>query len=515
MPIVAVALSVNVPVHVHAGAAPLPFTPKHQELLGRVGSPITCHAGAPAAHPDGVVLAMQPEQGAEQPPAFVDAAVTPGVLWIYNAAKVEPAGILTIRKRLATPATTPMAEIMLRRLAGAVPTPTKAPRADDVSEFFAHLQTLSGTPVDAATPPLIFTAGLPTVSSLWFALLARGGADILMASTAYGGSSQMTDILTRADALRKHTFDIQGSASISAAIRHSLDQLAAGAAGGPDTTVLFVEIPTNPDMKVPEMGELDAMLKAYTQASGKQVLLLVDATFAPGSQAPHPPSRSPAVRCSLSLSSPPTPLTLTTAGCLVANHTPAAAALLRETSALATALDTSARPDQMVHLVANHKNVETRCQKAYEVARAVGEALRRAVQEHCAHDMPLAFVKPEHAARGFTSSTFSFNLPAPAGASAATTAGLAQIFVDLLTADAQFKPCVSFGQDNGLIYCTVPATSTQGAIKEEDKAKQAVGGVQLVRLSFPPTLDTDAACAHAAGAVADLYAQGQGEKRKR
>jgi hypothetical protein len=41
-------------------------------------------------------------------------------------------------------------------------------------------------------------------------------------------------------------------------------------------------------------------------------------------------------------------------------------------------------------------------------------------------------------------------------------AALAQRFVDLLTANgALFKPCVSFGQDNGLVYATVPATSTQ------------------------------------------------------
>jgi len=42
---------------------------------------------------------------------------------------------------------------------------------------------------------------------------------------------------------------------------------------------------------------------------------------------------------------------------------------------------------------------------------------------------------------------------------------------------------------NGMVYATVPATSTQGTIKAEDKAKQAVGGVQLCRLSFPPTCD--------------------------
>ena len=61
----------------------------------------------------------------------------------------------------------------------------------------------------------------------------------------------------------------------------------------------------------------------------------------------------------------------------------------------------------------------------------------------------------------------------------------AQKFVDLLCLHPTYmKPCVSFGQDNDLVYCTVPATSTQGAISAEDKAKQARGGVQLVRFSL-------------------------------
>ena len=55
------------------------------------------------------------------------------------------------------------------------------------------------------------------------------------------------------------------------------------------------------------------------------------------------------------------------------------------------------------------------------------------------------------------------------------------------------------------MYCTVPATSTQGAVRAEDKARQAVGGVQLVRLSFPPTLDLDAAGEALEGAVHAIY----------
>lgn len=133
--------------------------------------------------------------------------------------------------------------------------------------------------------------------------------------------------------------------------------------------------------------------------------------------------------------------------------------------------------------------VEQRCQSAYQQAALVGDALKKAVMKVTKTDMFLAFVTPEQAKIGFTTSTYSFNLPSLKNATNEVNAALAQKFVDILTVHAEFKPCVSFGQDNGLVYATVPATSTQGAIKEEDKAKQAVGGVQLVRLSFPPTFN--------------------------
>merc|ERR1712232_651827 len=119
--------------------------------------------------------------------------------------------------------------------------------------------------------------------------------------------------------------------------------------------------------------------------------------------------------------------------------------------------------------------------------------------------MPLAFVRPEHAAMGFTAATFSFNLPSPKEATPEISESLAQQFVDRLCMHAEFKPCVSFGQDNGLVYVTVPATSTQGAIKAEDKAKQAVGGVQLVRLSFPPTCEIEVVCRIISQSLSALY----------
>jgi len=156
-------------------------------------------------------------------------------------------------------------------------------------------------------------------------------------------------------------------------------------------------------------------------------------------------------------------------------------------------------------LIQCHEGVEKRCENAYNNAAAVGQALQQAVKKYRSCDMPLAFVAPENAAVGITTTTFSFNLPPPLGASDHVCESLAQRFVDLICDHPEFKPCVSFGQDNELIYATVPATSTQGAIKAEDKAKQAIGGVQLTRLSFPPTCNVDAVQKIVTEAVATIY----------
>ena len=51
------------------------------------------------------------------------------------------------------------------------------------------------------------------------------------------------------------------------------------------------------------------------------------------------------------------------------------------------------------------------------------------VREGSGREMALAFVSRENAACGFTSSTFSFNLPKPDGATEGACAALAQRFV--------------------------------------------------------------------------------------
>lgn len=236
-------------------------------------------------------------------------------------------------------------------------------------------------------------------------------------------------------------------------------------------------------------------------------MLLVDATFAPGSKVLQKlrdcaPDLDVMVFISMSKS---VSRGLTTAGAIIANHTEEARELLQGVTRAGEMFDTLATPDQMRLLVENHARVEERCQQAYRTAAMVGERLCQAVRSTTGSDMSLGFTSPEQADIGFTTSTFSFNLPSPRGATAEVVEGLAQRYVDMLCQHPQFKPCVSFGQDNGLVYATVPATSTQGAIDAEEKAKQAVGGVQLVRLSFPPTCDVTAVCRILSDSVTTLY----------
>jgi len=493
-------------VHLYSGNQTSLFEPEELELF-RLQGKLEVHNGVPQPHPDEIVLTLPTEV---TDPTIVDGIVDSHFFYINNPAKIKPADILVIRKRMSIPITTPMALEELRKLAGLPSEEPELPSQTELEEFYGHLQTLSGTAINANAYPIVFTAGLPSTAALWATLAIQGGGDILMSSTAYGGSSQLADIVSSSRRnLRKHTFDIQGiHTKIEESIEISLNQLAASETLGP-IVVLFVEVPTNPDMKVPEVSELVRLAVEFRNKTNTRILLLIDTTFAPASQVLKQiydlaPELDAMVFISLSKS---VSRGLTTAGTLVANHTSFTTNLLQSIRIATKTYDTGAKPDQLRKLVDNHRGVEERCRIAYEVARDVGDNLINVVKNICNFDMPLEFPTKEQADKGFSSPTFSFNLPPLPGGSYEQNAAIAQRFVDLICEHPEYKPCVSFGQDNGLIYSTVPATSTQGAIKEADKAKQAVGGVQLVRLSFSPTVSVEAASRALAEAVSRIYTQ--------
>eukprot|EP00457_Paulinella_chromatophora_P004199 gb/GEZN01004209.1/.p1 GENE.gb/GEZN01004209.1/~~gb/GEZN01004209.1/.p1 ORF type:complete len:616 (-),score=74.91 gb/GEZN01004209.1/:127-1974(-) len=456
-------------------------------------------SGKPKKHADGVVVEVTDKTRALISPN-VDAVVgiSDGFLYIINADKVPPSdrknkdgttveGVHTLRKRFSCPITTPEAYRLLRGQ-------PSEPRPY-IGDLLKHLKQLAGCEGSTADV-LITTTGLSALASLLTAALdvsVPEGIDLVMCSTAYGGSSQQADILTKRQPqmLQKHTFDIQGpQGDVLRSLSAKLDAIKESGSKKP-LTIVAVEYPTNPDMKDCDLRKLEPVLIAYEKATQSKLLLMLDTTFSPQSMAGKSVVSVPVIIWnSLSKS---VAGGFTTGGSLVANHHPLAKEILARAHAHAHLTNSRAKVSQLKVLVEKHSGVERRVMAAHGNARAAVTFLEQCVERLSGKPMKVNFVTQAQIDKNVTPATFSFNLPAPdhLQSNSRALAALAQDMVDRLVESYPegVKPCVSFGQDNNLVYATVPATSTQGVISAADKEKQAVGGVQLVRFSFPPQMD--------------------------
>jgi cystathionine beta-lyase/cystathionine gamma-synthase len=123
---------------------------------------------------------------------------------------------------------------------------------------------MSGVTYDPHNFPQCFTAGLPAICAVWMSLIRLGGGDIVMASTSYGGSSELTDLLVnRTGCMRKTTFDITGTNPLVPAIEIALKKIASEPEKLKSRVMVFVEIPTNPDMKVPDVKQIAEVLLRF------------------------------------------------------------------------------------------------------------------------------------------------------------------------------------------------------------------------------------------------------------
>jgi cysteine synthase A len=444
--------------------------------------------GTPQPHPEGIVLQLSsPDRSVR----YVDGYCHEGVLYINNPNKIDHTEILIRRKRMNKPETTPNSLNRLRILAGV---PPSAPIVKcDPTPVCNHLKQLSGVlnVEQDHSRVLLSTTGLAALASFHTSLIGMGGADVVVASTGYGGSDKLASILEdRCVGFKKHSYDIQGQIDVSQSIISKLDELIAIKQSLNPTTVILIEIPTNPDMKVPRLPELVSHCQHYQTQTGNQLILLIDTTFCPNSQIIRQfqeidASLSVMVFLSLSKSLSGG---RTTGGALVANHTTLSQKILENAHNMAALFDTYAKCDQIKILDEKHSGVEERIEQAYVHAKDAIHLLEVEISKYTTAKMFIHFVTEEQAQRNIKPATFSFNLPVPKETHVDIEL-LPQQFVNILCKNKTFKPCVSFGQEVPLVYSTVPATSTQGDIKLEDKQKQAIGGIQLVRLSFPPFLD--------------------------
>ncbi len=495
------------------------LTPEQEDLLQSLyGCRFTACRGEPQDHGDAAVVIFVSDRPWGDLPhsaidhlgdTFIDAIVsTDGFVFIFNTDMVPPEDIKGADGTLAREGV----HTMRKRLGAATPTPEAIQRLNgeslddvpDTAALCAHLKEMAGLAPDAPGDTLLSTVGLAALAAVVMASLEVGHHDIdsVMCSTAYGGSSQQTDILStrsKSDTVSmfRHKFDIQGaSADVLASVTETLAHMKTGPRKS--LTLVQIEYPTNPDMKDCDLGGLREVLDDYRRTTGSQVLLLLDTTFSPPSRAAEQVAASGAddplpVLVFNSLSKSVTG-GFTTGGSVVANAAPLAQEVLRRAHAHLALLDNGPKACQLKIFNDMHGATEQRVCDAHDNCVATAAAFERAVERFSGQPMHTNFVTPAQIRKGVTPATFSFNLPAPPNADAPTREAFAQRFVDSL-ANSEFgraggiKPCVSFGQKNTTVYATVPATSTQGVISKELTAKQALGGVQLIRFSFPTSMD--------------------------
>jgi cystathionine beta-lyase/cystathionine gamma-synthase len=485
-PLISTLFSSTSKVHIYGEC---PFTERQKNILKQdYNFKFEFHTGDPKQHGDESVVLIENSPSKELDKSNIDAIVSSeGLLYILDPTKILPDEIATYRKRFLAP---PSSQDAFDKLFC-----QPSPRAPDTADLKNHLKLLAGNP-DTEWDPLITGVGLSALYACTMAAksISEGNVDIVMASTAYGGSSQQSDILAnKLEGITKHTFDIQGDSDVLESLRTKLGLMAKrhnDAIG--NVTIIQIEYPTNPDMKDVDLAALEKVCNAYEEATGSKVLLVLDTTFSPQSKPLRFLKEIPVMvfnSLSKSVSGG-----LDTGGALVASGNEFAQKVLRWAHVHAKLSGSYATAHQLKVFNKMYSTVETRIEDAHKNAKNAVTILKEAVKDCTGSKMKVNFVTEAQIKNGVKPATLSFNLPVPSGSQyEGDPSNLAQDFVNLLVkkAGGMVIPCVSFGQDGNKIYVTVPSTSTQGAISEEDKAKQAVGGVQLVRISCPTNMDID------------------------
>lgn len=250
--------------------------------------------------------------------------------------------------------------------------------------------------------------------------------------------------------------------------------------------LIIAEIPTNPRVEVPDLAELKAVLseERITSAGEKAVdpVFILDQTFCPNVQFLSNEGILSSVRTISYVSGSKFPSGgKCTAGYCVANEK--AADLMNSIEKHIKLCDNEATDLQIEILAEQMPTMLQRIKDAYQNTREFVNFI-----EDTLPSAKINFVSEELAEEGFTPSVFSLDLPTQGETHQEREEykrKLNQKLIDMMITEIpdESKYCVSYGQLKGC-YWTIPATSTQGTTKEEDKD-------YIARVSVSPKLDLE------------------------
>ena len=347
----------------------------------------------------------------------------------------------------------------------------------------------------ATIRPLIATSGLSVQYGILMGLLdyARTNhpgkpVQLIIPPNCYGGTNdQARRISAMADDVDVVDLPVDDGKDMT----QSLEVVLSHAAQQDAVPIILVEIPTNPRVEVPDMVRLGTVLeREYNTPQGKSYIapiFIVDQTFCPNVRLLHDQSTLANVQTfSFSSGSKFPSGGRCTAGYVTANSK--AKDVLSFVETHLGICDNFATPLQIKVLAHSMPSMKERIQQAFVHT----QTFVRHIEEKWPKTK-ISFIREDLIEQGFTPSVFSLDLPEKGETpeerevfKRAQNLRLIAHIVEHLPNDA--KHCVSYGQLTKS-YWTVPATSTQGTTKEEDKD-------YVVRVALPPNIDIDTLIHH-------------------
>ncbi|MGY6521445.1 MAG: cystathionine beta-synthase [Mongoliitalea sp.] len=323
--------------------------------------------------------------------------------------------------------------------------------------------------------PLVGSSGLSIQYAIMMGLIhdameKHSGKAIkfIVPPNCYGGTN---DQARRVAAVLPHVEIVDLPVDAGNDMNQSLERILSKLAEEDAIPFIIAEIPTNPRVEVPDLERLKEVLSQTRQTKDGETAIepvfILDQTFCPNVHflgEGDTLSTIPAIAYASGSKFPSGGEC--TAGYCVANQK---AAEMMDKIGLHLALcDNEATGQQYEILNWQLPSMNQRIQEAYVNTRDFVNF----IQEHLPH-AKINFVSEELAARGFTPSVFSLDLPTKGNTPEEKEAYKRQLNLQLIDwmitkIPDESKFCVSYGQLKGC-YWTIPATSTQGTTKEGDK----------------------------------------------
>ncbi|WP_321827363.1 PLP-dependent aminotransferase family protein [Maribacter dokdonensis] len=340
------------------------------------------------------------------------------------------------------------------------------------------------------TTPLVASSGLSVQYAILMGLVHdalenhEGKAiKIVVPPNCYGGTNdQARRVAACSDAIEIVDLLVDGDNDMVQSIDHVLGQIAAQDA----IPYIIAEIPTNPRVEVPDLQKLRAVLSAKRKTdTGSQAIdpvFILDQTFCPNVHFLGDSDVLSSVRTISFASGSKFPSGgKCTAGYCIANKK--AEALIEKIQLHLALCDNEATDLQYEILAKQMPSMMQRIHDAYINTRDFVSFIEKTLPT-----AKINFVSEALAKEGFTPSVFSLDLPTKGNTPEEKEAykrKMNALLIDLMITEIpdESKYCVSYGQLKGC-YWTIPATSTQGTTKEDDKD-------YIARVSLSPNMDLE------------------------